>query len=72
MDIVYPKENLIISSGQGKEKRIPAGKWFINRGTPVGEPADFYEVKPYGGRKLIDPRTILEPSVYRSPGRRRG
>lgn len=36
-------------------KIIPPGKWWINRNTPVGEPADFYECKPHNGYKLLDP-----------------
>jgi len=29
-------------------------EWFINRNTPVGEPADWYESKPFGGKMFIE------------------
>ena len=34
---------------------IPEKKVFINGRTPVGEPAEFFEKKPYGGRKQFEP-----------------
>lgn len=43
----------------GGERTIPAHRWFINRNTPVGEDADFYEIKPYDGRRYIPYDTIL-------------
>lgn len=46
-DILYPKRN-------GEYRVIKAGSWWINRNTPVGEPAELWERKPYGGRKLLD------------------
>jgi hypothetical protein len=39
-------------------RQIPQYKWFIDRSTEVGEDADYYEIKPYGGKKLIDRRKI--------------
>lgn len=41
-----------------KYRFIPKDKTYINRNTPVGEPANFFEIKPYGGKKYFDP--ILE------------
>lgn len=46
-DILYPKCN-------GGYRVIKAGNWWINRNTPVGEPAELWERKPYGGQKLLD------------------
>lgn len=40
-------------------KQIPAGQWYVNRNTPVGEPADFYAVRPYGGMKPIDIKKVV-------------
>ena len=34
-------------------RALPGHKWTVNKNTPVGEPADFYWLKPYGGRKLV-------------------
>lgn len=28
-------------------------RWYINRNTPVGESADFYEIKPFDGKMYI-------------------
>jgi hypothetical protein len=33
------------------ERVIPPWKWLINTRTPVGEDAEIYERKPYGGIK---------------------
>ena len=44
---------LIVKKRGGGERIIPYDKWFINRNTPVGEEADVYERKPYGGKKYI-------------------
>lgn len=45
--LIYPKRG-------GGEKRIPSGKWWINRNTPVGEPAELWEKMPYGGQRILD------------------
>lgn len=47
--------NGYIEFSRKKYKFIPESKVWINRGTPVGEPADFYEVKPYNGRRGFEP-----------------
>ncbi len=45
-------DNLIVRKRNG-ERRILSSKWFINRHTPVGEDAELFERKAYGGRRLI-------------------
>lgn len=44
---------------QSGTRDIPSHKWWINRNTPVGEDADVYEKKPYGGSKYHPWRVIL-------------
>lgn len=34
---------------------IPAEKIFVNKHTPPGEPAEYWERKPSGGRKRVEP-----------------
>ncbi len=46
-DIQYPKKG-------GGYRIIKSGNWWINQHTPVGEPAELWERKPYGGKKLLD------------------
>lgn len=46
-------DTLILSKRGGGERRVPPGKWWINRNTPVGEDADLWERKPYGGTRYI-------------------
>jgi hypothetical protein len=43
-------------------KEIPSNKFYINRRTDVGEDAEFYERKPYGGKRLI-PQNELVGSI---------
>lgn len=38
-----------------KYRLIPIEKTWINSGTPVGEPAEYWERKPYGGRREFCP-----------------
>ena len=38
---------------KGKLKLIPIEKLLINRNTPVGESPDYYEAKPYDGKKIV-------------------
>lgn len=54
-----PKTNLVVKKRGGGERIIPAGKWWIDQNTPVGEDADYYEVKPYQGKRWIPPSTII-------------
>ena len=35
-------------------RKVPVYKVYINKNTPIGDSADIWEIKPYGGRKLID------------------
>lgn len=37
---------------------IPEKKVFVNKRTPPGEPAEYFERKPYGGRRQFEP--VLE------------
>lgn len=53
-DILYPKRD-------GSYRIIKAGSWFIFRGTPCGEDAELYEIKPYGGKKLLDIYKVKRP-----------
>lgn len=39
---------LIVPYGK-RERIIPAGKWYINRNTPVGDDAEIIERKPHNG-----------------------
>lgn len=52
------KNNLIVRYGK-RERTILAGKWFIDRNTPVGEDADIYEIKPFGGKRFIPLNKVL-------------
>lgn len=49
-----------ISEESGKLKLIPEAKTIVNKNTPVGEPADYYEIKPYNGKKPIHIVGILQ------------
>lgn len=42
---------------------IPQKKIFINGRTPVGEPAEYFERKPYGGRKQFEPALKITNGV---------
>jgi hypothetical protein len=52
---MYPDYPLVIKKrGRAGGTRVLApGDWFVDRSTAPGEDADFYEVKPHGGRRLI-------------------
>jgi hypothetical protein len=47
------QSGIIVQISKNRYKFIKEGKYFINRNTPVGEDAEFYEIKPFGGKKLI-------------------
>lgn len=51
--------DIILLTKTGRTRVLRVGNYWINRNTPVGEPADWYERKPYNGRRLIDPSEIL-------------
>ena len=52
-------DSLIVRSGKDKYKVLSADKYIINRNTPVGESPDYYEKKPYGGKKPIEPLAAI-------------
>jgi len=55
-----PKDGILVLKGRsGKERKIKPGKWWVNGNTPVGEDAELWEVKPYGGKKLIEWSKLL-------------
>lgn len=51
--------SLVIKRRGGGERTLLPGKWFVNRNTPVGDDADFYETKPHNGARWIHPRDII-------------
>jgi len=56
------RDSLVLKSPKG-EKVVPPGKWWINRNTPVGEDADYWERMPYGGKRWINDKIVafIEP-----------
>lgn len=52
-------DDIILLTKTGRTRVLKAGDYWINRNTPLGEPADWYERKPYNGRRLIDHSEIL-------------
>ncbi len=53
------KDVLILKGRKGKERRLTPDKWWLNRNTPVGEDADLYEEKPYGGRRYVPWKEVI-------------
>lgn len=51
--------DIILLTKTGRTRVLKAGDYWINRNTPVGEPADWYERKPYHGHRLMDHSEIL-------------
>jgi len=45
------RDDIYLLRKTGKIKCIKSGNWWVNRSTPVGEDAEFYERKPYGGNR---------------------
>ena len=56
----YYEKDIIVKCGKNKTRRIPSHKLLIDRNTPVGEDADLYEIKPYGGRKYIPWSDVIQ------------
>ena len=56
----YYDADVTIRVTKNKTRRIPARKLLIDRQTPVGEDADLYEAKPYGGLKYIPWSIVIE------------
>ncbi len=50
---LYSKDTLIVKKRGGGERRVPPGKWWINRNTPVGEDADLMERMPHNGYRYL-------------------
>ena len=55
--------SLIVRKRGGGERIIKRGKWWINKNTPVGEDAEIWEEKPWGGRKLIEFSEIIATEI---------
>jgi len=56
MKTIIPRlgDDLIVKKRGGGEKRIPSGKWWINKNTPVGEEADLIERMPHNGYRYLN------------------
>jgi len=77
--LAYPSEAVSLHQGdvvivrtRNGERKIPAGKWWVNRHTPVGEDAELWERKPWDGRRYVDWRDVVaveRPNVDLSGGR---
>lgn len=52
-------DTLIMRKRGGGERRIPAGKWWVNRNTPVGEDAELIERMPHNGYRYLDWRNLI-------------
>ncbi len=57
--LLYDEDDLVVLRRNKKEKVIKSCNWWINRRTPVGEPAEWFERKPYGGQRQMDPKEII-------------
>jgi hypothetical protein len=47
-------DTLIMRKRGGGERRVPPGKWWINRNTPVGDDAELFERMPHDGYRYLD------------------
>jgi hypothetical protein len=54
-----PKDKTICLYRNGKVKWISNFDLLINRNTPRGEPADYYERKPFNGRRMLANEELL-------------
>jgi len=64
--LFYPKEAVMLRSGdtlvyktRKGERLISPYKWSLNKHTPVGEDAEIWERKPYGGLCLLSRDNVL-------------
>ena len=63
--------SIVIKTGKDKYKILTPDKYYIDRNTPVGDDADFWEIKPFDGRKLVFPllyinkKNRIEHSKYK-------
>ncbi len=53
------RNDLVVKKRGGGERVITAERYWIDRNTPVGEDADYYEIKPYGGKRYIPIDSII-------------
>jgi len=53
-------ETIIYKDKNGIVREIPPNKYWINRRTPVGEDAELWERKPYGGKRLLEWNRVIE------------
>ena len=60
-EMVFLREShaLIMRKRGGGERRIPAGKWWIDRATPVGDDAELIERMPHNGYRYLDRRDLI-------------
>jgi len=52
--VLFPSDTLLYAKRGGGERRVPPGKWWVNRNTPVGDEAELWERMPHDGRRLLD------------------
>lgn len=63
---LHPGDTIVVRTRNG-ERKIPAGKWWVNRCTPVGDDAELWERKPWDGRRYIDWRDVVAVDRPNSP-----
>lgn len=56
---LQPSDALLYAKRGGGEKRIPSGRWWINKNTPVGDEAELWERMSHEGRRLLDWKKLL-------------
>jgi hypothetical protein len=50
---------IIIKIGKDKYKVLNVNQYMTDRNTPIGDPADYYEKKPFGGLKQVEPLAFI-------------
>lgn len=60
-------EMLKIKIRGGGSKYLLPGQFIVDRNTPVGEPADYYEVLRGDGRRIIDSDKVLAVIHFEDP-----
>jgi len=58
--------SLVVKKRGGGERVIPPEKFWIDRNTPVGEDADIYECKPWGGKRYIPWSDVIRKEPIKS------
>ena len=56
---LHEGDTLIMRKRGGGERRIPSGKWWINKNTPVGDEAELFERMPYNGRRELQWESLI-------------